>query len=180
MARMIGLIAFAAEGGWLNYPGFEAWKFANLFLFIAVALFLHHRFGKPIAQAFRARGERIRFELERARKEQEEAQGKLAQVEARLQDLDVDIARIHALALAEVEGERKRIMESTELEIKKIREQALREIATASKTAQAGLRRFAANRSVELAEGLIQKDINSADDMRLMLTSVDELGSNRI
>jgi F0F1-type ATP synthase membrane subunit b/b' len=177
---MIFLIAFAGEGGWLNYPGFEAWKFANLFLFIAAAIFLHHRFGKPIAQNFKARGERIRFELERARKEQDEAKRKLAEVEARLQDLDVEIARTHAQALAEVEGERKRIMQATEFEIKKLREQALREIATAAKAAQAGLRRFTASRSVELAEGLIQKDINSADDMRLMLTSVDKLGSNRI
>ena len=177
---MTFIIAFAGEGGWLNYPGFEAWKFVNLFLFIAAAIYLHHRFGKPIAQAFRSRGERIRFELERARKEQDEAKRKLAEVEARLQGLDIEIARIHAQALAEVEGERKRIKQSTELEIKKLREQALREIATAAKAAQAGLRRFAANRSVELAESLIQKDINFAEDMRLMLTSVDELGSNRI
>ncbi len=180
MACVMFLSGVEGDSGWLNYPGFEVWKFFNLFLFIGAAIYIHHRFGKPIAQALRARSERIRFELETARREYNEAQVRMAELDAQLRDLDVEIARIRAEAVAEVEGERERIIRATELEIGKLGQQAQREIAIATKVAQTELRQFAASRSVELAEGLIEQDISATDDLRLMLTSVDELGSSRI
>ena len=62
------LLVLAEEGGfhlpsWLNYPGFEAWKFFNLFLFAGVLFFLLRR---PIGEAMRVRREGIRYELKRA------------------------------------------------------------------------------------------------------------------
>ena len=56
-------LSFEADGVWwtyLNYPGLELWKFVNLALFIIVGIYLHRRFGRPISEALRARGEGIK------------------------------------------------------------------------------------------------------------------------
>lgn len=159
-----------------NYPGLELWKFANLVIFLVVAFYLHHRFGKPIRNALQARSEAIKRELTKAREERDLALARLAEFEARFADLDGEIERVKARAQAESEAERKRIEQSTEEEIAKIREQAKREIESAGKAARHDLRRFAAAESVRLAEEILQREITPADDARLTTANLQELG----
>jgi F-type H+-transporting ATPase subunit b len=167
------------SSSWLNYPGLELWKFVNLFLFIVCALYLHHRFGRPIREALRSRGEGIKRELLRAQEERDQALAKLAEVESRFANLDAEVARVKEKALAEAAAERERIAAVTEQEIAKTREQAKREIESAGKAARHELRRFAAEESVRLAEGLLEREIRAEDDMRLTSLSVEELGRAR-
>lgn len=164
---------------WLDYPGFELWRFVNLIIFVGAALYLHHRFGKPIAEALKMRRERIRVELESARKARDEAQARMAEVETRLENMETEVANLRALAASEAEAERTRILRSTEIEMEKLREQGGREIASATKAAQLELRRFAASQSVKLAETLIRKDMSAADDARIIRMNIDELGGSR-
>ena len=50
-----------AEGiAWYNYPGLELWKFANLAIFTAAAIYV---LRKPINQALLARRDAIQQEL---------------------------------------------------------------------------------------------------------------------
>src|SRR5438067_1404600 len=70
---------------WYNYPGFEAWKFINLFLFVGALILLLRR---PIGQSMRARRESIRKELMRAQEERNAALAKLEEVNARLAKLE--------------------------------------------------------------------------------------------
>ena len=161
---------------WANYPGLELWKFVNLFLFIVAALFLHRRFGRPIREALRSRGEGIKHDLERARIERDQALTKLAEVEARLSSMDEEVKTISEKARVEAEAEKQRIAASTELEMAKIREQSRREIEAAVKTARHELRTFAAEQSVQLAETILKKEIRPDDDARLTGMRVQELG----
>jgi F-type H+-transporting ATPase subunit b len=165
--------------GWSNYPGAEAWKFFNLFVFILVAFYLHHRFGKPVREALRSRGESIKRDLERARLERDQAVAKLAEVESRFANLDADVAKVREKAKLEAEAERQRMTASTEEEIAKIREQAKREIESAGKAARHELRKFAAAESVRVAEELLAKEIRPEDDLRLTSQTVQELGGTR-
>ena len=165
---------------WLNYPGLELWKFINLALFIAAAFYLHHRFGRPIREALKARREGIKRDLEAARKERDEALAKLAEVEARFSRLDEEVAALNDKARLEGEAEKRRIVEATELEIQKIREQAKREIESAGKTARHDLRRFAAQESVRLAEEIIVREINPDDDARITNLNLQGLGGTRV
>ncbi|MGH9427990.1 MAG: hypothetical protein ACRD2L_17030, partial [Terriglobia bacterium] len=151
---------------WLNYPGLEAWKFLNLFIFIGLAFLLHRRFGRPLREALRARGEGIKRELLRARAERDQALAKLAEVESRFANLDAAVARVKERAEAEAEAEKRRMSEATEAEIGKIQEQAKREIESAGKAARQELRKFAAQESVRLAEGILEREIGPADDSR--------------
>lgn len=166
-------------GNWLDYPGFEAWRFINLFLFIAVCLLLHRRFGRPISEALRRRRESIKLELESARQRRAAAAAELAVVEARLADVDKEVAKIRAEAEAEAEKERRRLKAATEAEISKLKAQSERDIANLVKTAQMELRQFAASQGVQAAETLIRRDLDPAKDGRLINVSAEQFGGMR-
>jgi F-type H+-transporting ATPase subunit b len=158
---------------WWNYPGLELWKFLNLIVFIVVAAYFLRR---RIREALLSRGEVIKRELARAREERDLALAKLTEVEARLSNLDHDVAKVNDKAQAEADAEQQRIRTATGEEIAKIREQAKREIESAGKAARHELRRFAAQESVRLAEAILEREIGAEDDARLTSLSVQELG----
>lgn len=175
MNRLV-LAAIVEGQPWWNYPGLELWKFVNLFVFIGLALYLHRRFGRPISEGLRLRGERIRRELEAAREKKQEAEAKLLEVENRLKRLDSEIAAIREHAKAEAEAERERIKLTAEAEVAKLREHAQKEIQTAGKAAIQELRIFAAEQSVNLAENALRQEIRDEDETRLIGMSVERLG----
>ena len=151
-------------------------KRALLLIFVAAAIYLHHRFGRPVSEALKSRRESIKRELVRARAERDAALAKLAEVEARLERLDSEIVSIRDRAKAEAEAERDRIEGSTTVEMAKLRQQAQREIEVAAKIATQELRRFAARESLSLAEEAIRREIRPEDDKRLISLNVEELG----
>jgi F0F1-type ATP synthase membrane subunit b/b' len=175
---LFGLTTFlmlAAAGAWQEYLPVIA-KVFNLLLFAAVLLYILRR---PVSQAFRDRREGIRRELMRAQEERNAALAKLEEVEGRLARLDSEVEAIRAQAQKDAAEERARIERQTEEEIRKIREQSQREIESAAKAARAGLRAFAAEQSVRLAEEMIRRDIRPEDDARLVSEYVEELGGIR-
>jgi F-type H+-transporting ATPase subunit b len=172
-------IAFDGSNPWWNYPGLELWKFANLVIFIVAAFYLHRRFGNPIREALRSRGEGIKRDLIKARQERDEALSKLAEVESRFAGLDGEVAKVKERARAEAVAERQRIAAITEEEIRKAREQAIREIEIAGKAVRQELRKFAAEKSVRLAEAILDREIGIEDDVRLANLNVKELGRTR-
>jgi F-type H+-transporting ATPase subunit b len=168
----------AAPGGtpWWSYPGFEVWRYFNLFLFIGALVYILRR---PIGEALRTRREGIRRDLMRAQEERNAALAKLEEVDARLAQLDAEVAAIREQAQREAAAEHERIARSTEDEARKLREQAQREIENAGKAARADLRRYAAEQSVLLAEEMIRREMRPEDDARLMQGYVEDLGGIR-
>ena len=166
----------AASSPWYNYPGFEAWKFINLFLFVGALILILRR---PIGQTMRARREAIRKELMRAQEERNAALAKLEEVNARLARLDDEVAALRTQSEQEAAQERARIARTTEEEARKLREQAQREIESAGKAARLELRRYAAEQSTELAEALLRRDLRRDDDERLVRDYIEELGVKR-
>jgi F-type H+-transporting ATPase subunit b len=166
----------AAAHPWYNYPGFEAWKFFNLLLFVLALVFILRR---PIGASMRARRESIRKELMRAQEERNAAMAKLEEVNARLARLKDEVATVRAQAEQEAAQERARIARATEEDVRKLREQAQREIESAGKAARLELRRYAAEQSVEMAEQLIRRDLRRDDDERLLRDYITELGGSK-
>ena len=158
---------------WLNYPGLEAWKFLNLFVFVMVLAYFLRR---PLTEAFRARRATIRRDLMRAQEEKNAAMAKLEEVEARLARLDAEVEGIRAQSAREAADERERLRVATEAEIQKLREQARREIESAGKAVRQELREFTAEQSVSLAEKIIRQDMRAEDDTRLINLEIEELG----
>jgi F-type H+-transporting ATPase subunit b len=175
---LFGFFIIGLEGGnpWWHYPGLELWKFVNLAVFIAGAIYLHRRFGRPVSEALRARGEGIKLELQRAREEKAQALAKLAEVEEKIKLMDREASSIREQAKLEAAAERERIKVATAAEMTKLKQQAEREIASASKAAIQELREFAAQQSVGLAEESIKRDMRKEDDNRIIGLNVEQLG----
>jgi F0F1-type ATP synthase membrane subunit b/b' len=169
-----------AEGGflkfyndWLNIPGFEAWKFLNLAIFIAIAVYL---LKKPLSDAFKARRDSIRAELIKAEEEKQAALVRLAEVEARLTSLESETASILEKARAEAAEDKQRLAEHTELEIKRLRDQVASEVTRLSQQTRSELRRFSAEESIRRAEEKIRSQIDSNRDSVLVKASIDVIG----
>ena len=173
----LDVVMLTSGGGpWWNYPGFELWKFVNLAVFVGVAVYIHRRLGRPIRQALRSRGERIKLELRDALAERDNALRRLQEVEARLSRLDEEVALAREQARLEADAESERIKRTTEAETTKLREQGQRDIETAAKIAKQELRRFAAEQSTKLAEESIRRELTPQDDSRLIDMGVDQIG----
>lgn len=174
MSALALLVTFAeGDPPWWNYPGFELWKFVNLALFLAAALFLLRR---PISNALQARRESIGRALVQARRERDEALKQLAAVEQRLQGLDAEVAAIRQRSSADAEAETERIQRATEAELIKLRESARREIDATTKAVAAELRRFASEESIRVATQYISSEITLEDDGRITRERAQRLG----
>jgi F0F1-type ATP synthase membrane subunit b/b' len=100
-----GAHAAAGAGGftefyntYLNYPGFEAWKFFNLAVFIAIMVYL---LRKPLTETFKAKREQIRAELIKAEEERQAALAQLTATEAKLTRLDAEATSVREKAAVE-------------------------------------------------------------------------------
>jgi F-type H+-transporting ATPase subunit b len=180
-----GETGHAATGGggftqfyntYLNYPGFEAWKFINLFVFVGLLVYLLRR---PLSEAFKHRREAIRAELIKAQQERDAALARLSEIEARLNNLDAETERIREQATREAELEAARIAEQTNADVEKIRDNARREIASAAAAARRDLRQFSAEESIRLAEEMVRGRLQGDEAARLVRASIEGLGGAR-
>jgi F0F1-type ATP synthase membrane subunit b/b' len=169
-----------SEGGfthfyneYLNIPGFEAWKFLNLGLFIALMVYLTR---KPLGEAFRARRDQIRSELIRAEEEKKAALERLTSAEAKVAQLEAEKQSILTKAKEEAEIERKRIEEQTAADAERLRQQTESELARLQNQSRAELRRYSAEESIQLAEQKLRAAIDGSTDARLVKASIQEIG----
>ena len=184
-AFLFNIFLLATEGGsgaggfteffnrYLNYPGFEAWRFFNLAIFVAIIVYL---LKKPLSAAFKAKRETIRAELIKAEEEKQAALSQLTSTEAKLARLDAETQTVRQRSEQEASSERTRISEQTDFEINKMREQGRAEIESNSKRVQADLRRFSAEESIRLAEEKIRRAINAEKDAKLVKNGIQSIG----
>jgi len=158
---------------YLNYPGFEFWRFFNLIVFVLIMIYL---LRKPLGEAFKAKREVIRAELIKAEKEKKEAEAKLAEAEAKLAVVGAEKTTILENAKAEAAAERKRIERETENDIGRVSAQAATEIARKSAQERAQLMRFSARESVSRAEEKIRKSMTPQVDADLVRSNIESIG----
>lgn len=170
-------LAFAEGATWYNYPGLELWKFANLAIFTAAAIYILRR---PIAEALGTRRDAIRQELVQAQEQKAQAVAKMSEAESLLSRLDGEVRTIAELARQEADSERQRVAAATSQEIEKLKQQAEREIETADKVARKELRQFLAQRSVEFARENVRSRMRPDDDHALIEESIGELRRARV
>jgi len=158
---------------YLNYPGFEAWKFINLAIFVAILVYL---LKKPLTEAFKAKREAIRAELIRAEEEKQAALAKLTTAEAKLARIESESEEIAEKARLEAAEEKARILRETEEEARRLRLQAEAEIERKAQQVRLELRRFSAEESIRLAEEKIKRNINAAKDAQLVKANIQSIG----
>ncbi|MBK8148276.1 MAG: hypothetical protein IPN69_22320 [Acidobacteria bacterium] len=167
------------EGWWskvepyVNYPGFEAWKFLNLGIFIGIMVYL---LKKPLSGAFKAKRETIRAELIKAEEQKQAALAELTATEAKLARLDAEAEEVVARAKEEAAAEKKRIAKETDEETKRLENQATGEIDRKTAQVRVELRRYSAEEAVRLAEEKLKAGINAESDSRLVKAGISAIG----
>jgi F-type H+-transporting ATPase subunit b len=179
---ILALAASGSSGGggfmdtynrYFNVPGFEAWKFINLAIFVAILVYL---VKKPLTEAFKAKRDAIRADLIRAEEEKKAALAKLTSAEAKLASLDSEKESILKKAKSEAEDEKRRLAEQTESEIGKMREQTAGEIARLSQVTRIELKKFSAEESIRLAEAKLRSKIDANADSNLVQSGIQAIG----
>ncbi len=172
--------ATAASGGfsefwktYMNYPGFQAWKFINLAIFIGLIVYF---VKKPLSDSFKAKREQIRAELIQAEADKQAALAKLTETEAKLAGLEAEKKKVLVRAKDEASAEEKRIAEETEREVSKLRDQAENEISRSTTQAKLNLRRLSAEETVRLAEEMLKKSIGKSNDADIVKSGIKSLG----
>jgi F-type H+-transporting ATPase subunit b len=181
MLAFIFLIFAEAEhaswgGFWntyMNYPGFQAWKFINLAIFIGLIIYL---LKKPLSETFKAKREQIRAELIKAEEDKKAALAKLTETEAKLARLDEEKGKVLLRAKEEATAEERRIAEETTREVSKIREQANNEIIRTATLAKQNLRKLSAEETIRVAEEMIKQKLGNANDADLVKAGIESLG----
>jgi len=162
----------AESTGLLSNP--TLWRVINLLVFVIILAYIL-RSKVRIGQVFDNRAASIVKELEQAKRDKQEAEDRLAQLEARLTKLDQEVEQIRVEAELESARESERIREAAAADAEKIRQTARREIEGAMKAARNELRAFVADQSVALAEGMIRREIRPEDDTRMVNKFIDDL-----
>jgi F-type H+-transporting ATPase subunit b len=130
---------------------------------------------KYLPGLLRDRTAAIHKAMQEAQKASAEARHKLAEIEARLQKLDVEIGAMRDAAEKEGAAEEARIQAAAEEDARKIVASAEQEIAAAAKAARRQLTAHAADLAVALAQKQIRVD--AATDQALVRNFAGQLGS---
>jgi len=144
--------------------------------FLVIALLIVWLSKKNLPGVFRNRTASIQHAMAEARKASEEANRRLADIEARLSRLDLEISEMRASAEKEATEEEQRIKAAAEEDARKIAETAGQEIAATARAARRELTSFAADLAVSLAKKQIQVD--AGIDQRLIRNFAQQLQGN--
>ena len=153
----------------------DLWRVINIVVFALILVYiLRNKIG--IGKVFDNRAASIVKELEQAKRDKDNALKQLAELEARLSRLDVEMAEIALEAEQEAAREAERIHQAATADAEKIRQSAQREIEGALKSARSELRAFVADQAVQMAEAIIRKEIRPEDSSRMLTRYTEELG----
>ena len=143
--------------------------------FLLIVFLIYWFARKSVPAAMRARTESIQRALEEARIASQDANRRLAEIEARLSKLDTEIAQMQTQSEREAAAEEARIKQAAEEDIRKVVRAAEQEIASAGKLARRELAVHAADLAVALARKQIHVD--SATDQILVRSFAGKLSS---
>ena len=144
--------------------------------FAVIAALLVWAGRKYLPGMFRDRTAAIQRAMQEAQKASEEARRKLAEIETRLQKLDVEIGMMRDQAEKEGAAEEARIQASAEEDARKIVAAAEQEIAAAAKAARRQLTAHAADLAVGIAAKQIRVD--AATDQALVRDFAAQLATS--
>lgn len=149
------------------------WRTTN---FAGLAFILIFFLKKPFADGLNSRREGIKDQLEALESRKAEAERMYKEAEGKLARLDEEVEAIITEAVKQGEAEKEKIIADAERNAGDIKRQA--EMAVAHELAEAKTRLKAeiAEQAVLLAEELIKKNIQPADQSRMVELSLDKVG----
>jgi F-type H+-transporting ATPase subunit b len=150
------------------------YEFIN-FGIIALAIIIP--LARFMPKFIRTRGEKVRTDIESARKVTEDANARLSAVEAKLASLGDEIAKFKTEVEEDIKRDEVRIKATLEEECARIVASAEQEIGVAAAQARRGLRHFAADLAIDQAAKKLV--LTAETDRALIAEFVGDLGKNR-
>jgi len=144
--------------------------------FALIAFLVYWLSRNSVPAALRNRSQSIQQALEEARAASQEANRRLAEIEARLRKLDVEIGTMQAVAEKEAEAEEGRIQKAAEEDMRKVVAAAEAEIAAAAKQARRELTAHTADLAIALARKQI--NVDASTDQALVRNFAGQLSGN--
>jgi F-type H+-transporting ATPase subunit b len=152
------------------------WKWGNfLILFGGLGWYLR----KPLREFLDTRSKAIEEGLSSGRRAKEEALRKLAEIEARLAHLDLEIKSLKDHARAEAEEEKAKILAGSREEAGKILEMASREIEGLKRSARLELQSHVAELAVKLAEERLKHTLTPEQNGKMIQQFLQTLDATK-
>jgi len=170
----VALSAHAAEEGGNSGTerANELFKWINFAIVAAVLIWL---FAKKLPAVFRGNADKISSAITKATAAKEEAERQVREAEAKLANLQKEIAVLETTARREAIEEGERIRAMAQNDAKKVGVAAQAEIEAAERAARLELKALAASLAVEGAESLLAKQLTPAAQETLLDTFVKSL-----
>ncbi len=149
------------------------WAFVGLVIFIGIVFYM--KAPAMIAKALDQRAERIRNELDEARRLREEAQHLLAEYQRKRRDAEKEAAEIVAAARHEADAFAAEAKQKTEEYVARRTAMAEQKIAQAEADALAQVRSTAVNVAISAAEKLMGSRIDAAGHGDLFKKSLTDI-----
>ena len=137
------------------------------------------KFGVPAVRNMeQAREERIRNDLEGAEQARADAEAEKAQYLAQIAGARDEAGRIIEEARQSAEQVRRDLIARAEAEANEVRERAQADIAAQQQRAMAELRTDVAQLSIDLAERIVERNLDRATQQQLVDSFINQVGSN--
>ena len=145
-------------------------------VFLVLLVILGRFAWGPLLQGLQQREDGIRRTIENAEARQQEAQGKLAEYEAKLALAHAEAEKLIAKGRAEAVELGERLRTESQAEAQKLRDQARHDIELARDRAVRGLYRESYQMALDLAGRIVAREVSPADHEKLLEESLAQLG----
>ena len=158
----------AGHGEHGEHAGIDAKTLALQLLNFGVLLFLLIWFGgRALNRAFRSRHQQLKAEIESAASQRALAEQRFREQDARLANLEQELAALRAAVHEEGERERARLLAGAEEKAKRIQDETRFQLDQQVKEAELRLRAEVASTAIKLADELLKRSVSPDDERRL-------------
>jgi F-type H+-transporting ATPase subunit b len=180
LGSLVTLFLFAAlpalaqesEASPVDSPAGWIFRWLNFAIVFGAIGYLAWKKGGPY---FRAQAEEISRKIEEGTRAREAAERQRREVQARLANIENEIAAMREEAKRDADAEAQRLRALSREEAQKIEAAAQEEIAAAGRASRMELKILAARMAVERAEGLLRKELTPKSEAALFQIFVQEL-----
>jgi len=144
-----------------------------------ILLVLFFKWGYPaVVKTMKAREDRIRVDLEQAEGAKSEAETALAEYRAQLADARTEAGRIIDEARQAADQVRRDLIARAETDASDLRTRAQEDIRLAGERAMADLRGRVSDLAIELAEKVVERNLDRDTQIALIDNYINSVGSN--
>ncbi len=176
-----GILYAASGGGGHHVDSLSPEKLWDLLYrvlnFTGLVIILVYFLRKPVSNALGSRRQAIKEQFEELEAQKADAERKYREYESKLASIDAEVKSIVEAAVQQGEAEKQRIIEDANRAAGDIKRQAEMAVQHELAEAKRRLREDLADQAVAVAEELISKSLQEADQVKLVEDYLEKVGA---